>query len=135
MRRDHYRVLGVPPDAAPSEIRTAYLRLMRTHHPDRRPGDAGAETTARQANAAWTVLGDAARRRRYDEALAASESRPERPTVLARPHDAETLRASAAANAAYSADGTDYRRAFHRACLRVGLAAVALGTLLLLALS
>ncbi len=68
---NHYEVLGVPMGADAVEIRRAYLALARRHHPDKH----SASTPARQAearrlmseaNAAWAVLGDPDRRRRYD---------------------------------------------------------------------
>ena len=63
---DHYLALGVAPDASAAEVRAAYLRVMRESHPDLRPGDGGAAHRAREANAAWEILGDAARRGAYD---------------------------------------------------------------------
>ncbi len=69
---NHYEVLGVPMGADPAEIRRAYLRLARRHHPDRNVGaDAATQRRARnkigEVNAAWEVLGDPVRRRRYDQ--------------------------------------------------------------------
>ncbi len=65
-------MLGVAPDATAAQIRTAYLRHARDHHPDRhlasRPAvRADHERAMREVNAAWAVLGHAGRRRRYDE--------------------------------------------------------------------
>ncbi len=73
---DCYAVLGVRPTASDREIRAAYLRRARAHHPDRQ---AGADATTRrrsearmqQVNRAWAVLGDPGRRAAYDAALAA----------------------------------------------------------------
>ncbi len=70
---DHYETLGVGPSATPAEVRAAYLRRARALHPDRQQGrsaeDAGrAERAMRQVNEAWRVLGDAGRRRAYDDA-------------------------------------------------------------------
>jgi hypothetical protein len=62
----HYEVLGVAPDAAPAEVRRAYLTLARRHHPDRAGGDAA---RMRTINDAWATLGDPARRRQYDLVL------------------------------------------------------------------
>lgn len=71
----HYEVLGVAPGAPAAEVRRAYLRLARTHHPDRHAEAtaderAAAEQRMRSANEAWAVLGDPARRRAYDDQLA-----------------------------------------------------------------
>jgi hypothetical protein len=79
---DHYEALGVPRSAAPAEIRQAYLRLARRHHPDRQVGaGADAERAARtrmaELNQAWEVLGDPARRRRYDEQVPGPGPGPE----------------------------------------------------------
>lgn len=85
--RDHYEALGVPMGADPAEIRRAYLRLARRHHPDSHAGDGAAALAAAQRrmqeiNAAWTVLGDPRRRRHYDDtvrrgtATAGSPARP-----------------------------------------------------------
>lgn len=71
----HYEVLGVEPGAPAAEVRRAYLRLARTHHPDRHAEAvaderAAAEQRMRSVNEAWAVLGDPVRRRSYDEQLA-----------------------------------------------------------------
>lgn len=64
----HYEVLGVRSDATQAEVRQAYLALARRHHPDRvSPSErARSENRMRVVNAAWAVLGDEQRRRRYD---------------------------------------------------------------------
>jgi hypothetical protein len=68
---DHYELLGVDPGASHDEIRRAYHGLARRHHPDAHSGaPAAAIDAARRRmagiNAAWTVLGDPARRQAYD---------------------------------------------------------------------
>ena len=68
---NHYDVLEVPVDASREDIRRAYHRQARRHHPDTHSG-AGREIVAEAhrrmeaVNAAWAVLGDPARRRAYD---------------------------------------------------------------------
>lgn len=125
MLPDHYQALGVHPLASREEVRAAYLRLMRAHHPDRRPGDAASGEAARQANAAWQVLGDRARRAAYD--------RVREPGAPARHGGVRHVAAPVATAApAYSPEGSRYRRAFHRACVRVAAAVFALGLVLLL---
>jgi hypothetical protein len=66
----HYQVLGVAPHATHEEIRRAYRKLVREHHPDHNP-DAPAEARARVASiiGAWEVLGDPEKRRAYDWAI------------------------------------------------------------------
>jgi|GEM_PF-768675 len=71
----HYQVLGIGADATHDEIKRAYHRLARRHHPDTHAqASAAVQDSARRTmveiNAAWAVLGDAARRRRYDAELA-----------------------------------------------------------------
>lgn len=74
MIETHYEVLGVAIDASPAEVRAAYVALARTHHPDQHASATAAERDANERemqriNTAWQVLGDADRRRRYDETL------------------------------------------------------------------
>lgn len=64
--RDPYEVLGVPRTATESEIRDAFRRKAREHHPDQNPGDDGAHARFQELNAAFQVLSDAQRRARYD---------------------------------------------------------------------
>lgn len=71
----HYEVLGVAPTASAAEVRRAYLRLARDHHPDRHAGSdraarVKAEEQMRSVNLAWSVVGDEHRRRVYDRQLA-----------------------------------------------------------------
>jgi molecular chaperone DnaJ len=65
-----YDVLGVRRDASLAEIRTAYRRAARRHHPD--TGDGSTSAMAAIADA-WRVLGDPAARRRYDQSLRAPQ--------------------------------------------------------------
>lgn len=124
---DHYHTLGVTSAASAEEIRRAYLDVMRTTHPDHRPGDLAAADRAREANAAFEVLGDSARRAAYDRlrtVRAASEQR-RGVRVVQRRADANV------AYVAYHAERERYRSQVTRALLRVGVGAFAAAFLLL----
>lgn len=63
---DYYDILGVPRNADEKEIRQAYRRLARQHHPDVNPGDDAAAERFKSINAAYEVLSDADKRAKYD---------------------------------------------------------------------
>lgn len=66
MARDYYEVLGVSRNATDKEIRSAYRRLARKHHPDVNPNDKQSEAIFKEVNAAYDVLSDPEKRRKYD---------------------------------------------------------------------
>src|SRR5687768_17475612 len=61
-----YDTPGVPKNASADEIKKAYRKLARQHHPDANPGDAAAEATFKEVQAAYDVLSDAEKRKQYD---------------------------------------------------------------------
>ena len=65
--KDYYQVLGVAADASQKDITKAYRKLARELHPDKNPGNAGAEERFKEVSAAYDVLGDEAKRAEYDE--------------------------------------------------------------------
>jgi len=65
--RDYYATLGVPRSASTGEIKKAFRKLARQHHPDRNPGNAEAERRFKEINEANEVLADPAKRKQYDE--------------------------------------------------------------------
>jgi molecular chaperone DnaJ len=66
MARDYYDVLGLKRGASQKEIKQAYRKLARKHHPDVNPGDKGAEERFKEINSAYEVLNDAEKRKKYD---------------------------------------------------------------------
>jgi DnaJ-class molecular chaperone len=65
--KDYYRVLGVAKGATEKEIKAAYRKLARKHHPDVNPGNKEAEARFKEIGEAYEVLGDKEKRKRYDE--------------------------------------------------------------------
>src|SRR5437870_10874528 len=65
--KDYYSTLGVAKTANEKEIKQAFRRLARKHHPDVNPGDKAAEAKFKEINEAYEVLGDPAKRKKYDE--------------------------------------------------------------------
>lgn len=66
-KRDYYEVLGIGRDADDDSIKKAYRKLALENHPDRNPGNAEAEKRFKEAAEAYAVLGDAEKRKRYDQ--------------------------------------------------------------------
>jgi DnaJ-class molecular chaperone len=66
MAEDPYKILGVSKGADADEIRKAYRKLAKKHHPDLNPGNKTAEDTFKAVSAANELLSDPAKRARYD---------------------------------------------------------------------
>jgi len=67
MAKDYYAVLGVSRDASASDIKKAYRKLALKHHPDKNPGDKGAEERFKEITEAYAVLSDPEKKSQYDK--------------------------------------------------------------------
>jgi len=68
MAKDYYQILGVPHSASQNDIKKAYRKLAMQYHPDRNPGkEQWANDKFKEINEAFSVLGDPAKRKHYDQ--------------------------------------------------------------------
>lgn len=65
-KRDYYEVLGASRGSGPDELKKAFRQMALQYHPDRNPGDKGAEEKFKEINEAYSVLSDPAKRQQYD---------------------------------------------------------------------
>src|SRR5215475_13595690 len=66
-QQDYYQTLGVGRDASADDIRKAYRKLARKHHPDLNPGDKTAEDRFKRVQEAYDVLSDDKKKQMYDQ--------------------------------------------------------------------
>jgi len=64
---DYYKILGLAKSASAKEVKAAYRKLARKHHPDLNPNDKAAEQKFKEVNEANEVLSDTEKRKKYDE--------------------------------------------------------------------
>ncbi|MDA0766935.1 MAG: J domain-containing protein [Verrucomicrobia bacterium] len=65
--KNYYKILGVEREATAAEIKKAFRKMARLHHPDVAKDKAGSEDRFKEINEAYEVLGDPEKRKRYDE--------------------------------------------------------------------
>lgn len=66
-QQDYYKALGISRDASAEDIRKAYRRLARKHHPDLNPGDKAAEDRFKKVQEAYDILSDPKKKQMYDQ--------------------------------------------------------------------
>jgi len=64
---DFYKILGVPRNASEDDIKKAYRKLARKHHPDLNPGSKESEARFKEVSEAYEILTDAEKRKNYDQ--------------------------------------------------------------------
>src|SRR3954452_20084774 len=74
--RDPYDVLGVSRTASEDDIKKAYRKLAKAHHPDRNASDPKAKDKFAEVNMAYEILGDAAKRAQFDRGEIDAEGKP-----------------------------------------------------------
>ncbi len=84
MLNDPYAVLGVTRGATPDDIRQAYRKLAKELHPDARPGDLDSEERFKAVSAAFHLLSDPAKRRRFDRGEIDGDGNNRRPGARPR---------------------------------------------------
>jgi molecular chaperone DnaJ len=65
-KRDYYDILGVQRNASEQDLKSAFRKLAKEHHPDRNPGDKDAEQKFKELNEAYEILKDPQKRGAYD---------------------------------------------------------------------
>lgn len=75
MARDPYLELGVPRTATSDEVRKAFRKLAKENHPDANPGNAAAEERFKKVSAAFDIVGDAEKRKKFDAGLLDADGR------------------------------------------------------------
>jgi DnaJ-class molecular chaperone len=74
--RDPYTVLGVPKSASEAEVKKAFRRLAKEHHPDRNANDPRAKEKFSELNSAYEIVGDTAKRAKFDRGEIGADGKP-----------------------------------------------------------
>lgn len=77
--RDPYQILGVAKDASHADVKKAFRKLAKQHHPDQNPNEPKAKEKFAEANAAYEILGDEKKRAQFDRGEIDAEGKPRHP--------------------------------------------------------
>ena len=114
MGENFYELLGLAPGASDNQIKSAYRKLAKAHHPDANPGNPEAETRFKEINAAYRALMCPEKRNEYDHRRNAVDAETDR---VVRPESFSTghIRSMACAMRRLKKDPQAIRGAAHRA--------------------
>ena len=79
MAQDPYQELGVPRTASADEVRRAFRKLAKQYHPDKNPGDKAAEERFKRVSAAFDLVGDEDKRKKFDRGEIDADGREAHP--------------------------------------------------------
>jgi DnaJ-class molecular chaperone len=125
LARDPYLELGVSRTASAAEIRKAFHKLAKQHHPDANKGDKKSEEKFKQVSAAFDILGDADKRKKFDAGEIDADGRETMRGGFGGAAAARSAAASAAAAAASRAAAARGRRSTSTTCSATSWAAIA----------
>jgi DnaJ-class molecular chaperone len=77
--RDPYQILGVAKDASQADVKKAFRKLAKQHHPDQSPNDPKAKEKFAELNAAYEIVGDEKKRSAFDRGEIDAEGKPRHP--------------------------------------------------------
>src|SRR5438270_13181950 len=77
--RDPYEVLGLAKSASAGEVKKAFRRLAKKHHPDQNKNDPKAQAKFAEVNTAYEILGDEKKRAEFDRGEIDAEGKPRHP--------------------------------------------------------
>lgn len=84
MQKNYYLILGVSSSASFDEIKAAYRKLAKKHHPDKNPGNIAAEDYFKEIQEAYAILSNPEKRKKYDLKISYSHSHAQRRTSTAQ---------------------------------------------------
>lgn len=106
--RDPYSVLGVSRSSSAEDIKKAYRKLAKVHHPDLKPGDAANEERFKEISAAYTLLSDAEKRAKFDRGEIDSSGQERHAGFGSRTHAGRGRAYSGGADESFYGGGDDW---------------------------